>query len=311
MNKIVVFDDNAINEIFISNKIKKIDNYDLFFSVIDGYMMVDYTIRNDNTLSNRDINIYELSDSNNNNYVLFKTVELQEYINIYKYFNQTIDNNIIAKFIESYKNILNNISILNDNLIIHFGINMKNVLINSDVNIILSEFNYSLYKENITIQKILNNFEKNKEITYFPIEIFLLYQINSKNVLSIKIIESVCDEYLSSLSFLFKIYSSEFINNYYELCKNYLLDLINININEINNMLIDDKVLSTWDNFSVACIYLELINKIYTKKEKSKYIILCSQLLIKNIHPNYKKRYTIKESQIMYEKILESNISFI
>jgi hypothetical protein len=62
---------------------------------------------------------------------------------------------------------------------------------------------------------------------------------------------------------------------------------------------------NTWDNYSLANIYISIISKMYPIGfTKNKFVIKFIQLLLNIINPNPKKRYSIHKCLNTFEDIL-------
>ena len=60
----------------------------------------------------------------------------------------------------------------------------------------------------------------------------------------------------------------------------------------------------TWDNYSLSVMFLRLLILLFpTDDHKNKLVILFSQILLMNIHPNPNRRLTIQDSQKKFNDI--------
>jgi hypothetical protein len=319
-SNIVLFDEYTYNEIYISKMIKTIHDFREHFNIIDSYRLVSYT--DNNNINNNILDVYDLYDNKNKQYLLITKPNIEMYPNIIEFFNEyiTIKNNTsLLYFIEFYIDILNSISILDKNYIIHFGINIDNIYITNDsinYTTIISNFNNSLNKRKNKIKYIIHKFVKqidNNSYTFYPIEIYLLHFLhdNPTKKLNISIIESICKTYISTLFFFDTLFSKKFIKQYYDLCISHTIKYINYTNENIINDILQTKIISTWDNFSLSCVYLSLIDSMFLKKEMSQFIILFSQILLKNIHPNVEVRYIIDDNIELFKNLINnSNVNF-
>lgn len=318
VSKIQIINDNALNEIYIGNIIKNINGYiNHFAPVIDS----------------NNLNQKKISYNNINKCSIIKSKKKQDKITILKmdYIDgTTFDQHIIDEknnreltfnIINSFIHITKAIKILIENKIVHFDLKEDNIMFNKKRKLpILIDFGLSRKFNNI--ENLSKNFDSLKKYFYifapryyiWSIEIhFLCYLINVKQNVSNDDIINIVNQYIKKNP-IFNYFSPDFVLKYKNLC---IQQLKYYNLFDINNRI--KKILSfwkTWDSYSLSIMFLRIICILnYTGFSKNNFTTFFSEILIKNIHPNPKKRYSIEEtkfkfSKFIYDKNINNIISF-
>lgn len=286
------------NEVHISNLIKNIHNYRDFFAPIESECEIDI-----NLLKNGNIEQCELFDKyKKGDFTIMK----MNYISggdFSKYIGKLIKNKskntklLIKTLIHSYIYLLGSLEKLVQNNIVHYDLKGNNVLYDIDKNRpIIVDFGLSIDMN-----------DKNKSMqdsfyTYSPRyylwspEIHLLSYLNNKSQTIDKNDVKLIVSDLKHENYIFEnIYSNEFIERYYKLLEKVFSRYINKPKHIIEQKLI--KYYYTWDNYSLSMMYLKFIKEIYINGfVKNKLINIISEILILNLHPNPKKRLSIKQT---------------
>lgn len=318
VSKIQIINDNALNEIYIGNIIKNINGYiNHFAPVIDS----------------NNINQKKISYNNINKCSIIKSKKKQDKITILKMdyiHGTTFDQHIIDEknnreltfnIINSFIHISKAIKILIENKIVHFDLKEDNIMFNKKRKLpILIDFGLSRKFNNI--ENLSKNFDSLKKYFYifapqyyiWSIEIhFLCYLINVKQNVSNDDIINIVNQYIKKNP-IFNYFSPDFVLKYKNLC---IQQLKYYNLFDTNNRI--KKILSfwkTWDSYSLSIMFLRIICILnYTGFSKNNFTTFFSEILIKNIHPNPKKRYSIEEtkfkfSKFIYDKNINNIISF-
>ena len=67
----------------------------------------------------------------------------------------------------------------------------------------------------------------------------------------------------------------------------------------------------TWDNYSLSILYLKFIYFLTRSKDSktmdNSFVRFMTQLLVTNIHPDFKRRYTVKETVKRFDQFLGSS----
>ena len=236
--------------------------------------------------------------------------------------NDYISNNITNRklfmyLLDCYIHLLNGVLKLNEEGIIHFDLKGDNIVFNNKLNIpIIIDFGLSISLK--SVKKNIKNYFYIYAPTYYcwPLEVhFFNYIIHVNKYVTIDDIKKVCREYISGNMILQSQLSKEFINKYEKLCIKTLENLLPLTYIEKEEKILE--MAYTWDNYSLSIIYLKYIHYFNAKGYiKNNFITFFSKLLMQNIHPNYTKRHTIKETihlfeEFWYDETIHNSLNFI
>jgi hypothetical protein len=305
------------NEIRISKIIKQIPYFFVYFDPI---------------LNHREFKIAEIDDdrfekctilNNSGEYFLLNYINREKIVSFASFLKESRQENrqefnklilkkkFIIKIINSFKNLLKMVNLLNAKNIVHMILTPKYIFFNEYELPILTNFEKSFILED-------NNIEiKNKEDIYkinfsyydpqkiyFPIEIHLLCYMNEHNYMSLSAsnIENVVDQWIACLSITS-------IKKYiYGDLKNNTLACLRCFINkpkcEIHKMIFS--FAHTWNNYSLSIIYLQILSslddKVYPHRFTKEYV----SLLLNNVSGNYSKRETPDSTLALFDEIVSS-----
>ena len=97
-------------------------------------------------------------------------------------------------------------------------------------------------------------------------------------------------------------FSDEFKDNFKQLLLMELKELVGLKREKVIKLMLDSY--ETWDNYSLSVMFLRILTLLFpTDDHKNKLVILFSQILLMNIHPNPNRRLTIQESQHKFNDI--------
>jgi len=299
------------NEIYISNLIKtQIPRYNNMFSIIVRTCPIEYKEIKDTEIAD-----CPLINKEDNNIVLMDL----EYIknnDIYKFLEISTDFYfIIRKMLHTYKYLLNSINELTTQKIVHFDLKPDNILIDTVRSIpIIIDFGLS-----IDVNKVLKAFGgektnvgllKNYFFTSYPkyyiwpIEVhYICYLLNVNETPTEKDVERICGEYVEGNEILNILYSKSFVNKYRSECKSALMKFIGEKSMDVIKKVIEETY-SSWDNYSLSIImmnFLHLLN--FNGFGENKLVVEFSQLLLTNIHPDFRKRMSIQETITKFSEI--------
>ena len=287
------------NEIKIGTLIHKQGGYELFFLPVIS--ACDINIRK---ASRRELSKCKIVKDYKNKYVAMKMVyvENNDFADIIKK-NKASD--IILTFIESYRYLLMALEKLNTINVVHFDIKLENIIFHGatyDPRII--DFGISIPIDELTKSTMKNYFYVYAPTYYvwcidINIICFLLHE--TKNELTEEDAESLAGLYVSANRAL-ELYSPEFINQFLELCVKQTKKYVGRPRDEVIQELLSYS--KTWDNYSLSIIYLKLINTLFPNHENSNtFIILMSQILLANIHPDPTRRLSIQDTMTEFSNI--------
>jgi serine/threonine protein kinase len=293
------------NEIYVSNLIKtQIPRYGNMFSVIVRSCPVEYK-----EIKDTEIAECPLINNEDDNEIVLMDLEYIKNVDIYKFLEESTDFYfVIRKILHSYKYLLNSIKQLSSRQIVHFDLKPDNILIDTvrsvpiiidfglslDINKVLQAF--AGEKTNIALLK--NHFFTSYPKYYiWPIEVhYICYLLNVNEKPTEKDIERMCDEYVDGNEILNELYSKSFVNKYRSECFTNLKQYIGEKSTDVIKTIVKDSY-STWDNYSLSVIMMNLLYLLnFNGFGENKLIVDFSQLLLTNIHPNFKKRMLIQDT---------------
>jgi len=289
------------NEIRISENIKTIYNYFLYFQPIVKCKLVE--------LSNTDTNSFE----EKNRYML--TIYEDEYSpikDLISSFNYEISNRLnikiyVMRIINSLQYVFYSLSLLYSKNIVHCNIIPLKIRYKDNI-ILLRDFSNSfnideINDNNIFLYEIFKKYDPKN--VYMPLEFHLICFMIEYNMESISQdnINTITNDY-------FKNINQCSFSGYYErfLVKediNYLKNFINKSRNVIINQMLYYS--QSWDNYSISIIYLQIlffIEKIIGFQNI--FVDNVSRLLIGNISMHPGKRNNINKTRLLFDNILYS-----
>jgi serine/threonine protein kinase len=291
------------NELHISNLIKtSIPKYSIMFSVIVRSCPVKYK-----EIKETEIAECPLIDKNDD--IVLMDLEYINNVDMYNFLQESSDFYfIIRKILTSYKYLLNSINQLASHRIVHFDIKSDNILIDKvrkipimidfglslDVNKVLQAFNGE--KTNIALLK--NYFFTSYPKYYiWPIEVhYICYLLHVNETPSEREIEKLCDKYVEGNEILNVLYSKSFVNKFRLECLASLKQYVGEKYTDIIKKIVEQSYL-TWDNYSLSVLMLNMLYLLnFNGFGENKLIVDFSQLLLTNIHPNFKKRLPIDDT---------------
>lgn len=288
------------NEVHISNIIKTIPNYNTMFAVILRSCKVDYKEIKDTEI----VNCPQISNDN----VVLMDVEYVNSKDIYTFLEGNTDYfYVIHKIVHSYKHLLNSINYLIDKQVVHFDLKSDNILMEPSIPIII-DFGLSL-DVNKLLQATRENL-KNYFFTSYPkyyvwsLEVhYICYLLNENDTPAMPDIRRLCNSYVAGNDILNASFSKSFVNRYETECirslERYLGKPADIVIKEII-----ESSYTTWDNYSLSLIMMNLIYLLnFNGFQENRFVVDFTQLLLTNIHPNYEKRLSLKDTKARFSAI--------
>ena len=226
-----------------------------------------------------------------------------------KYILKNVDKNfIILTLMSSYNHLLDSIGKLIDVFIVHFDLKGPNVVFDIKRNVpIIIDFGLSFNINDINSESIFNYFYVYAPQYYiWPLEVhYLNYILHVKENPTNNELKDICNKFTKNNSAL-NGFSSKFINLYGETCYKVLLLYNKLSFADKRRAVLQSW--STWDNYSLSVMYLKILNAFVLSnnlKSNSIYEKFITLLLL-NIHPNFKKRKTIKFSKLYFNNIINN-----
>ena len=285
----------CLNNIKICEKIKEKYNLSGKYHIINDYSSITfgevsekiYNYDTNNIKNTNNNNKYVLLEYNNINYLDFDDF-------IFKLLNPKL---FIFHVLDSYSFLLNSLLNLEEIGICFFNLSTKNIFFCENYKPMLRNFETSLLLDKCTdIDYLSKIIVKVEDYTYKPLEIHVIFYLikNNETSLSFSAIDSICNNFISSMTIL-SLFSKQYKENYYKLSMECLKKYINQPKIEIITEIL--KYSNTWDNYELSILYLHIIGNITrTFSQKDNFMPKLISILSKNIGPDPTKRDTIISS---------------
>jgi serine/threonine protein kinase len=285
------------NETIIGNKIKIIKNYKKHFRVHQTSCDIELSSIDKKLLENcRPIKM----DTN----IPYMMLNL-EYLPNPDFFSLLFDNKKTAKhryvyILQSYINIVEGFTFLSDLDIVQFDLKNENILYDKNNNsFLISDFGISLDMKEYSLSKLDKYFyiyAPDYYIWSFDIHLICLLMYNQEKI-TLETIRNMIDLHID-VNPCFELFSQNLKHIYFNKCfvfgKNYI---------DIDGQTRDaniKKLISgykTWDNYGVSALYLRIIHLSYKNKiPKSNFLIEFTKLLLQNLSPDPKDRFSFKDT---------------
>ena len=295
-NKIKLYDFSCLNEIQISEKIKKnLPNYVIYFDILTEFSNIK--------LSSSGLQDTDLLDSAKKHLLIQYSCEKR--VKFYDFLlNLPEPKLFIFHIIDSYSYLIRSLIMLNAKNICFFNLTSEKIVFDAiSLKPLLHDVEYSLYTRNLNDDYLCKIVDKMDDFSNMPLEIHVIFYLikNNENTLSYSIISEICDNFVKNtrvLSIFSQIYRDNFKISCIETLKKY--------INVPKNVIIGDILLfsGTWDNYSLSILFLEIIgniSRIFSLKDN--FITKFSILLSKNINPIPSKREELSETLNKYNRL--------
>jgi serine/threonine protein kinase len=250
------------------------------------------------------------------NEIVLMDLEYIKNVDIYRFLEISNDFYfIIRKMLHSYKYLLNSINELLTQKIVHFDLKPDNILIDTTRSVpIIIDFGLSLDVNKVlqafggekTNVGLLKNYFFTSYPRYYiwPIEVhYICYLLNVNERPTEKDVERICEEYVDGNEILNILYSKSFVNKYKSECINSLLRFVGEKSTNVIKKIVEESY-STWDNYSLSIImmnFLHLLN--FNGFGENKLVVDFSQLLLTNIHPDFRRRMSIQKTTTRFGEI--------
>ncbi len=293
-NQVAIYNLLEFNELNIDYS-----NYFYIFETIESLEL--------HNLTNEDERINEITCINKDNNYLLVRYQIKNLILLDNYLSSSKTNVIYYKrLIDSFKQILNCLELLNNFGIVHNNLQDKsNILVDLDKeHVLLSKFSLSFLNNNINLitENKLKQYYKVYEPGYYywPIEIHLLtYLLYKCDTLSKHNINTVINDVYkdSRLEYNFNLENSK------KEAKEYFEQFVNMKREEAIDKLVSYS--NSWDLYSICCIFLSKLNK-ENKNKNNLFIQLTNKLLLACLRPNPEKRYNVSLCFTNFNKIINN-----
>ena len=303
VTKLQLSDESADNEMEISKIIRQIPMYKNFFVPVTSScplklreLKKDIIQECDVLKKDKDVVLMEMS---------FVTgMTLDKYLT-----NNKNPKHVINSFISSYTYLLHSLQLLNKYNIVHFDLKGNNIMFNTEKNIpLIIDFGMSIDLEKVTPDTLDFYFFSYAPSYYVwcPEIHFLSYLIHINDELTKEKIDEICHDTIDNNNSLINILSDSFLDSYMTNMISYYSQFIGMRKEQIIKELL--KTSHTWDNYSLANIYIRIISKIYPDGfNKNDFIVKFVQLLLEILNPNPNKRLSIPKCLEKFENILTTS----
>jgi hypothetical protein len=299
---------NSINEVKISDRIKKILYYSNNYVIVEDYDFIDIGQLNEKIIE-------KLNLTNDIKYLIFKYkndnfVDFNDFL--FNFINPKL---LIFHIIESFSYLLNSLITLNNNNICFLNLSSKNIVFNLDCGEkpLLKNFQTSLVISKLNESYITDIIKNINDYTNKPLEVHLLFYLIKNDIctVSFSFIEEICEVFVSNLTIL-NLFSDKFKLSYSELCRDSLRKYINQPKTEIILDILQQN--EKWDVYSLSVLYLHIfgnISRVFSLKQT--FINKITMELTKNINPNPSRRDNLTDLLNNYNKLFyyESNWLFV
>ena len=302
VTKLQRMDFNAQNEIDIGDRIKDIPNYQLFYIPVIGHCPIKLSLIDNSTLKQCEV----VSSNKNVEYILMDMNFVENYP-FYEFLTDISKNkkSIILNILDTYSFLCNSIKVLVAQGVVQFDFKSENILYSRKTqNPLIIDFGISFHAPSLKSSNWDDYFYVYAPDYYiWPLEVhcinFLLNEDSSK--LTLSSVSEIAREVTKHNKGL-AIFTENFRKEYEEACVNALRPYVGKPVDKTISELI--KNYKTWDNFGLSILYLRLMEFLFGNQFfKNKLIIMFSQLLLINIHPDPKKRKTLEETIETYNSI--------
>jgi serine/threonine protein kinase len=306
VSKIQKYNKSAANEIRISNILKNINGYKNYFALIVNNCNID--VGKINKTNRNECNL--LKKKSENKFILMKLHYIEGDIFINYLVNNKNNNENINNIINNYNHLLNSLNMLIEKKIVHFDIKNENILFNIKNKMpIIIDFGISINVNSFKYKSLKDFFYIYAPQYYvWPLEVhYLCYILNENNEPETNELYHIVNSFVDNIHVL-KMFSPKFIENFKKICVYQLIKYNNISYKKRISLILD--FWKTWDNYSLSIVYLKYIQYIFGSTfYENDFVVFFSKLLLKNIHPNPSKRYTIFDTIQKFNKFL-NNINF-
>jgi hypothetical protein len=287
------YDTFSQNEVKITNILKNIDQYHIYFNLFVEQHNVKLGQLNDRNMDRMDC-----YDDNN---ILFiyndkHKIDFSTFITSFE-----TPRHFLLNLFESYRELLKILCITQNMNLCIFNVSPQNILFDESFKPQISNFKktFAFITRNIDLKEYL----KNEDYVYKPIELHILYYLlnNEDFKLNDENIDLISSKFLSEIK-IFQHFSTTFKIEY----KYKIAAFLKQYLNKSNDEIVTDilKYSNTWDNYSISIIYLHIISNIITFFAlREGFFVRFFQILTKNIEPDPLKRQNIYETSEQYDNL--------
>jgi len=304
VTKVIKLFEECSNEIEISEKIKEIPYFFLYFSPVKSSKILN--------ISEIDENILELSEIAERKYYVLLLLEDLYYSSFSHFFNNLSNSRErVSELFQTYTYLLKAINVLNSNNIVYFNITDEKIGFNKKKQPILKNFSQSFTNKSDFGKRFTKYMP---EVYSLPLEThiitFLKDESREKKSISQTNIEEICKDFIVKNQAL-RGFPQEFIKNFYKslVSQGLSFSIINQSREKIVEKMI--KYSTTWDNYSLSALFLPIVTKIRENLvSPNTFFEGFSQLLLLNMDPNPEKRLTPLKTIEKFQDLFDNSIDW-
>ncbi len=303
VSKLQMNDSTANNEIYISELIRGIKNYKLYFLPTISSCPISLAV-----INQKYIDKCKIIDKDQDDYILLELPYLENisFINLFSD-STRITRHLFLTFIETFKYISIAIALLIEKDIVHYDIKEENILYSTKFeNPILIDFGLSIPILQLDSANLSQYFYVYAPDYYlWPVEVHAINYMIHKGDLTSETISNLVNKYVSN-NIGFSGLSNKFKERYIQSTIEFLNKYINMNKNDVFAELIS--FYKTWDLYALSIMYLKFLKVLFIDGFiDSKFIIAFTELLLNNVSPFPYNRPSVAEIQSRYTDIFYIN----
>ena len=282
----------ADREIAISDIIKKIDNFRLYFAPVMSWCKIDIRKISEPVLRECDI----LDDNTTECYLM--RIPYVDKHNFFNFLTRNSDKKFaVSTLLETMKYLLSSIHKLISNKVVHFDLKGENIVYIRSLYIpVIIDFGISMNIDDVKRDNLKKYFYKFVPDYYvWPLEVhFLAYLANKEDVLSAESIELICRQCVDTNKALAP-FSPSFKEVYYKGSVEYFRRYVGKSRDKVVSALL--KSWNTWDLYSFGILMLKMVSYLFEGGyPKNKFIESFVLMCLYNVHYDPSKRNTIVDN---------------
>jgi len=303
---------SATNEEEISKIIRTIPDYQLFFVPVESSCSIELSAIGKKLA--KECRVMKKETDMKSEYVLMRMGHIES-VHFFAYITDSAEKKafLFTNMISTLGHLLTGVGYLLDRNIVHFDLKSENILYSASNNLpLMIDFGISLDMSKVQKDNLANHFYVSVPQYYvWPFDVHLLCFISrlvpEDGVLQQENVVEMASTYVSYNKSL-EIYSPEFREKYREKCLNYGGKFVG----RKRDLVIDELLegYRTWDTYSLSILFLRFVSYLFGRGfNKSKFLVLFTQLLLENCSPDPRDRHSHSETLKRVNMIFSSKTS--